>query len=238
MYAIYSHHDSAYQELADITWYQNKLLYAEKHGYAAHVKTDNFRTATNDSPMTGFEKIHMAKEILQEHPEYEWLWWTGTDSMITNMNIRIEDRIFNNYHFIVAVDINGINADSFLIRNSPEGHIVLDDILSKEQECHNNWDKEQLAMSLILGLPGTGRGYWPPHGPITVCEKYQSIAKILPQKYMNSYDYNLYREYEDHRDRLGVNGNWSYGDWLMHWPGTSLQMRVALAKHYSQYVVR
>ena len=238
MYAIYTHHDSKYQELADITWHQNKLLYAERHGYATHVRTDNFRTANHEGPMTGFEKIHMAKEILEEHPEYEWLWWTGTDSMITNMNIRIEDRIFNNYHFIVAVDINGINADSFLIRNSPEGHIVLNDILSKEQECNNNWDKEQLAMALILGLPGTSRTFWPPHGPITVTDKYRSIAKIVPQKYMNSYDYNLYREYDDHRDRLGVNGNWSYGDWLMHWPGTNLQMRIALAKHYSQYIVR
>jgi hypothetical protein len=230
MYAIYNHYDSKFNALGDITWRQNKLIYANKHGYAAHLFTeDNY---------TGFRKIHQAKELLTEHPEYEWLWWTGTDSLITNMNTRIEDRVMNQYHFIVATDVNGINADSFLIRNSPEGHALLDDLLSLEEECSKFWDAEQRGIAVMLGLPVTADPSWLPPGDVEVCDKYKGIVKIVPQRYMNAYNYSIYREYADHRDKTGVNGNWNYGDWLIHWPGTPLEMRLELARHYLPFVVR
>jgi len=239
MYAIFTHHNAAYQELADMTWHQNKLIYAKKHGYATHVQTDNFVTANGKVPMTGFEKVYQAKVILEEHPEYEWIWWTGTDSLITNMNVRLEDRVLNQYHFIVSTDVNGINADSFLLRNSPEGRKFLDDWLAMEEECSTFWDTEQRAIALMLGLPVTADPSWAPPGPFEVCEQYQSIVKVVPQRYLNSYNYNVYgNEYPDQRDKSGVNGNWSFGDWLIHWPGTPMHMRLELAKFYIAHVMR
>jgi len=239
MYAIFTHHDDAYQELAEFTWRQNKLIYAKKHGYDVYARTENFVTADGKVPMTGFEKLYIAKDLLEKHPEYKWVWWTGTDSLITNMNVRIEDRVLNQYHFIVSTDVNGINADSFLLRNSPEGLKFLDEWLETEEECSKFWDAEQRALALMLGLPVTADASWAPPGPIEIAEKYQSIVKLVPQRYLNAYNYSLYGgQYPDQRDKLGVNGNWSFGDWLIHWPGTPLQMRLELVKYYIAHVMR
>ena len=240
MYAIISHHDKKYKPLGDITWNTNKLVYANRHGYAAHCRVDNFVTSNEKTVMTGFEKVYLVKEILESHPEYKWVWWTGTDSMITNMNVRIEDRISNNYHFIISTDVNGINADSWLVRNSKEGREFIDDVLSREKECLLHWDTEQRAIALTLGLPITGEAAWinQKKGNIVICDKWRDKVKIVPQKYLNAYLYQLYgNQYPDQRDRLAVNGNWSYGDWLVHWPGSSLEVRLDLAKQFGNVIV-
>ena len=158
--------------------------------------------------------------------------------MITNMEVRMEDRVMNQYHFIVGADVNGINADSFLVQNTPEGRAIIDDMLSVEEECMKHWDTEQRAMAIVLGLPVTASPDWPEPGPIVLNEKYTGIAKVVAQKYMNAYNYSIYREYLDHRDKTGVNGNWSYGDWLIHWPALSIPQRIELFHAYMPLVVR
>lgn len=228
MYALFTQHDEAYAPLSSLTWDQNKMIYAKRHGYATHVLTDKF--------VNGFQKIHMAKNILENNPNYKWIWWTGADSLITNMKIKIEDRVMDQYHFLISVDNNGLNADSLLIRNSPEGRAIIDDILSKEAECSQYWDSEQKALGYTLGVPLTHT--WTTFGPITIGEKWRGKAKIVPQKYFNSYDYKFYGDLmPDHRDRLGVIGHWSYGDWLIHWPAITLYSRIDLANFYSQYII-
>lgn len=228
MYALFTQHNEKYKPLADLTWEQNKVIYAKKHGYAYHHK-----------PFTGaFDKIRFTKEILVENPNYKWIWWTGCDSMITNMEVRIEDRVLDQYHFLITVDVNGLNSDSYLVKNSPEGIALLDDILSKEEESMKFWDQDQRGICLALGLPYTADPSWPQPGPIDVIEKYKNIVKILPQKYMNSYNYSFYREHVDTRDKLGVNGEWSYGDWLIHWPALNLESRINCFMKYQPFVVR
>lgn len=235
MYALISLHDEKYQPLGDLTWNDNKVVYAEKHGYATHLKTDNF---IGDIKAIGFEKIHFAKQILEEHPEYEWIWWTGTDTMITNFSTRIEDRINNAYHFIVCVDINGINADSFLVRNTPEGRGFLDDILAIQDQAMQNWDTEQWAMSNLLGFPGTSLPGWPYGKDLVITNKYKDVVKLMPQRYMNSFNYMLYPQYKVTRDKLDFDGNWQLGDWLIHWPATPLDYRIQLANFYKEYIIQ
>jgi hypothetical protein len=228
MYALFTMHDEKYEALAKYTWDQNKVIYANKHGYAHHKR-----------PFTGaFDKIRYTKELLETHPEYEWIWWTGCDSMITNMEIRIEDRVMNQYHFIISVDVNGVNSDSYLVRNTPEGRALFDDILTYEQEAMKHWDQDQRGICLALELPWTADPTWPPPGPIELSDKYKNIVKIVAQKYMNSYNYDFYRQYVDRRDKSGVNGSWSYGDWLIHWPALSLEQRIQCFTAYQQYVIR
>ena len=64
----------------------NKVKYAEKHGYAYLAKTDEFYGFE-----PGFEKIQFMIDIFDTYPDTEWIWWTGTDSMVTNFNIKVED---------------------------------------------------------------------------------------------------------------------------------------------------
>jgi hypothetical protein len=233
MHALISLHNEQYQPLGDKTWTANKVEYAKHHGYAALCKTDNFKEGVG----IGYQKIHFAKEVLETHPEYEWIWWTGTDTLITNFAVRLEDRVDNSYHFMISVDVNGLNADSFLVRNTPQGRGMIDSILALEEECSKHWDTEQRAMAMVMGVPVPGETPWPTSPYVHLKEGYDSVVKILPQRFMNSFNYQLYH-YKDHRDKLGIDGNWQPGDWLIHWPATSLEQRLQLADFYQQHIFK
>jgi len=240
VHALLSFNNNGFQILAERTWNQNKKIYAEQHGYFCDQRTeDKFTT----NPMNSFEKIHHTKEMFEQHPEIEWAWYTGCDAMITNFTIKIEDKVDNNYHFIIAVDANGINADSFLARNTPEGMEFLDHVLSLKEECMQHWDQEQRALCYACGLPSGGNPNATPHFPfgndIVVCDRFKNVVKILPQRYMNSYEYSLYGgAYPARQDRFGEHGNWEVGDWLIHWPATSLQQRLGLFDGYQAHIVK
>jgi hypothetical protein len=233
MHALISLHDEKYQPLGDLTWTQNKEVYAAQHGYAAICKTRGFKEGVG----IGYQKIHFAKEVLESHPEYDWIWWTGTDTMITNFAVRIEDRIDNNYHFMICVDVNGLNADSFLVRNTTEGRAIINSILALEEHCSQFWDTEQRAMAMVMGLPIPGEATWDINPEVELTGDYKDVIKILPQRFMNSFNYQLYH-YTDHRDKLGIDGNWQPCDWLIHWPATSLDQRIHLYSFYNQHIVK
>jgi hypothetical protein len=61
--------------------------------------------------------------------------------------------------------------------------------------------------------------------------------KIVPQRYLNAYQNSLY-PHQSKYDCLGTDGTWQHGDWLIHWPGTSLEKRLELAKIYLERVVK
>jgi hypothetical protein len=200
---IATHHATNYQSLTDLT-FPNKQAYAEKYGY--DVKDDIIQTWHN---AIGFDKIQFCSDILSN---YEWVWWTPTDGLLTNFNIDIATIADNNYHFIIASDCNGLNADSFLIRNSQEGHDYFKFIMSVKHIYKNHVWLEQSAM-------------------INTYDQWKNIIKIVPQRVLNSYDYSLYPQHQP-IDKLGTNGHWQSGDLVIHWPGTSLSKRLELAKYY------
>lgn len=239
-YALITHHDDKYQALADYTWEGNKMLYAQRHGYACHAKTKNWVSKAPNGGPTGFEKVYLIKDLFKEHPEYEWLWWTGTDTLITNFSIRIEDKIDKNYHLILSSDILGLNNDSMLIRNSQEMINFLDKMIEMEKEyLEKYWDIEQRAIANLLGFPGTGEPGWPYGKDLVVTNEYKNFAKIMPQRFMNSFNYYIYDHYKNvpHRDKMNTDGNWQFGDWLIHWPATSLEYRIELANFYADKIV-
>jgi hypothetical protein len=234
MYGLIEFHYQNYIPLAELTWTQNKVAYAQMHGYKTFCKNSGFK---EDSKI-GFQKLWAVKEIMEENRDVSWFWVTGTDSMITNFFTRIEDRINNNYHFIISVDVNGLNADSFLVRNTVEGRSLIDKMLAVEEECSKHWDIEQRAMAVVMGLPVTADPTWKTMNyNIQLNEETKDIVKIMPQRYMNSFNYQLYH-YTDHRDTVGWNGNWQLGDWLIHWPATSLDQRIHLYSFYNQHIVK
>jgi hypothetical protein len=154
-----------------------------------------------------------------------------------NFSTRLEDRVNNAYHFMVCVDVNGINADSFLIRNTPEGRKFLDRILELEAECSQHWDGEQRAVAVALGFPVTGEIVGVAANRFEIKNEWKDLIKILPQRYMNGFNYALYH-YTDHRDSLGYDGNWNFGDWLIHWPATSLEYRIQLYHCYKDHIIK
>ena len=213
-------HDNNYQELATETWDNNKVKYADKHGYAYLAKTEDFYGFP-----PGFEKIQFLLDTLEAYPDTTWIWWTGTDSMVTNFNIRVEDKVAEagDAHVIMSADFNyKINCDSILVRNSDKAKAWLKDIMDNMPNYHAHQFKEQQYMLDSL-------------------DKYTDTVVLMPQHFMNSYEYKMYKVnpwlYEKETDVNGDRGQWESGDWLVHWPGTQPRERIELVKETKEKII-
>ena len=213
-------HNDNYQELANETWENNKVQYAEKHGYAYLAKTEDFYGFE-----PGFEKIQFLLDTFEAYPETSWIWWTGTDSMVTNFNIKVEDKIAEagDADVIMSADFNfKINCDSILVKNSDKARAWLKDIMDNMPKYHTHQFKEQQYMLDSL-------------------DKYTDTVKLMPQHFMNSYEYKMYRVnpwvYEKDTDVNGDRGQWEAGDWLVHWPGTQPRERMELVKETKEKII-
>lgn len=208
--AVVSIFNNNHKSLADITWV-NKVNYCKKHNYLAIAKTENF------SPeQVHFDKFIHILDVMNKHPDVDWVWWIDNDAMITNFNQKLENLVDNDYHVIMGTDIAALNTGSFIVKNSPEGRGWLNFLLSKKKEYRNDnkWFEQQAVID-----------FYP---------KFQNIFKLLAQKSLNSYDYKLYNV--DSTDLLGYDGQWSQGDFVIHWPGLPNDTRVRLAEHYKKYI--
>jgi len=213
MHAVASLHDANYSDLAAITD-APKREYCNRYGYQFHVLTE-----MKYSTITGFNKIHFALDLFKQHPEIEWLLFSECDAMITNLNIRIEDKIDDDYHFIVPVDRLNINSGNFLARNSEQGRAYLQMIVDSETAYKDvAWAEQQVIIDSI--------------------EQYQDIVKIVPQKYMNSYEPEIYDYCDARFDVLGNSGAWEPGDWIVHWPGTYKPTRISRAEAHTQLLIK
>lgn len=209
--AIVSIFTDNYQDLADLTWYKNKVKYAEKHGYLALPKTANF------SPeQVHFDKFVHILDVMKTHPNVDWVWWIDNDAMITNFDIKVEDLVDNDYHVIMPTDIAALNTGSFIVRNSTQGREWLEFLLSKKAEYKN--DKKWFEQQAVID-------FYP---------KFQDLFKIIPQQWLNSYDYNMYNVVGV--DLLGQDGQWYPGDFVIHWPGLPNEARVRLAQQIQPYI--
>ncbi len=214
MYAIISYHDDTYQPLADYTWTGNKIPYAERHGYYCE-----FEKMVAYGHGCQLQKVAFINRMLHDPRNFEWIWWTGGDLMVTNFTTKIEDKIDNNYHMVIATDCNGFNADSILIRNSPESKDYWKMVSDVLPGLHWHWEGEQKII----------KDTYP---------NYKDIIKVVPQRDINSYNYDTYNGAYPPIDYLNTNGNWQHGDWVIQWPGLGLDARLKLAEYYSQQVIK
>jgi hypothetical protein len=228
-FVVVSINDDGYSSLADITWEQNKIIYANLHNYSYISKNDGFYGVH-----MGFEKFLFIRDIFNHYPEIDWAWFSDTDAMITNMSCKLENKIDTDYHFIISTDCHGINTGSFLIRNSKEGNDFLNTIIELNPDYNEFWDAEQRVIANMLGFPGTNDTSWKEIYSMEIKTKWKSLVKIVPQKELNSYNTEIY-PHQSNLDKLGTSANWSPEDLLIHWPGLSLPQRMDLAKYYMQF---
>jgi hypothetical protein len=208
--AIVSIFNEKHKSLSDLTW-ANKEQYAEKHGYIAVAKTDNFSLE-----QVHFDKFIHILDVMKTNPALEWVWWLDNDAMITNFDTSLEDLVDKDYHVIMPTDIAALNTGSFIVRNSIQSREWLEFLLSKKKEYKNDnkWFEQQAVID-----------FYP---------KFQHLFKIIPQKWLNSYDYRMYNV--EGIDLLGQTGQWEQGDFVIHWPGLPNETRVQLAQQYKQFI--
>jgi hypothetical protein len=213
MHAVASINLENYQDLADLTD-APKREYCERWGYQFHVLRDS-----HYSPVMGFNKIHYMLDLLNTHPDIDWLLFTECDATITNLTISIDDKIDKGYHFIMPVDRLNLNAGNILVRNTVEGRGYLSMILSRESEYTGaEWAEQQVIIDTI--------------------EDYTDIVKIVPQKYMNSYIQAPYDYCDVTKDIFGNSGEWTSGDWIVHWPGLHKPVRIQQATEMLEQIIR
>lgn len=210
--AIVSLYDINFREFVQTTLFTNHIEYCERHGYNLITPEVDF----NENK--GWEAI---KFLLETLPKYDWVWFVGPDTLVTNHTIRIEDKIDDDYHFIIASDPNGPNAHSYLVRNSKEGREWLEFIWTKrfdEYYWNHPWADNKVIHDFHTQKP------------------WSDYIKVEKQKYMNSY---LYQEvWGNHFGQAGVEGQWSDGDWLLHMPGTEHDKRVWIVENWKNRVIR
>lgn len=216
--------------MAIITVEHNKRIYCERHGYDLHVKTGWFKYQN-----IGFEKIFSVLELLKTN-KYEWVFWCGSDTMITNQTIKLETFVDEGFHFIVSKDVWDINADVFLARNSLECKTFLQRVLDEHDNFVDLYGNPKPSGET---LPDGGRKDWSEQGAIIkLLQEYEGIIKILPQKSFNAYLYHLYTSpwHQKGMDANGNDGRWGEGDFLVHWPGLPYTTRVQLAVQFIKLV--
>ncbi|ORX83891.1 hypothetical protein BCR32DRAFT_266684 [Anaeromyces robustus] len=91
--------------------------YANIHGYKFILNTEVY---DNERDLK-FMKLHTLFDVIIEGlktKQYEWIFWTDGDVVLTNPNIKLETflPIDSNIHFIATSDQNSLNTVSFLIR--------------------------------------------------------------------------------------------------------------------------
>ena len=213
MHAIASINLDNYQDLADLTDAPKKE-YCERYGYNFFVLKEK-----KYSECMGFNKIGFVLDLFNQHPEIDWLLFTECDATITNLTIPMEDKIDNDYHFIIPVDRLNLNAGNFLARNSKEGRAYLQMLMNAESTYKDaEWAEQQVIIDTI--------------------EEYTDIVKIVPQKYMNSYIQEPYDYCDVRMDIMGNSGEWTSGDWIVHWPGLHKPLRMGQATKMLSQIVR
>ena len=69
-------------------------------------------------------------------------------------------------------------------------------------------------------------------------EEFQSIVKIVPQRYMNSYIQAPYDYCDVRTDVFGNSGEWEPGDWILHLPGLHKPVRIAVVEQITKFIVK
>lgn len=207
-------YDKSYKPLGQLTWFENKILYAKQHGYETEL---NLYDVTRHH---GWEKIFHTKSIL-ENTNIDWIWVTGCDSMVTNFDIKLESIIDENYDIIISKDQHNINIDSFLIKNSSKSIEILQTIIDQyNYYCNNNWKEQACFIDLYYNF-------------------YFQNIKIIPQRTLNSYNYSTLKHLpkKPNFDGCGLDGNWQPYDLLIHFVDQSLDHRILLCQKYN-YIIK
>lgn len=207
-----------------------KITRPFKEAYALSEAYDFFSFAHSNPKRIAWERVSMWKAML---PCCDWLFFTGCDVMLTNSTVKLESFVDNKSDFIFSIDRNGMQSDSFLLRNCEESIDFLNKVAALEGKIPN----EQHAMDLVLsGEPilsnflasmpahdpkfGTSATPWLLDCLRKALNKSSLRCKIVKQRELNAYPEQLY----------GGTGkeswSWHPGDFVCHLPGKSLEERI------------
>ena len=206
VYCPYSH----LQELAALT-IPNKQEYCQINGYEFQTHELGGEGINIDGQYS-YRRMGFVLEKLKTEG-WDWIWVSGLDVLITNMNIRLESIIDDNFgliHSCDALDPCMACMDSYLV--SPKAIPLLECVMSYRDNPIGRLQEQTTTLALIKEGRFTG------------------IHKLLPQRVMNSYQYQApnntpyvgspyvgeNENWKNGIDSMGFPGEWQLGDFVIH----------------------
>lgn len=193
------------EELSAITL-PNKQKYCARHGYDLLTPALT-GTGCNQDEMYGFKRLALVIDMLKSGV-YDWLWVAGCDVLITNLAIKLESLIDDDYGMVVGTEPTGVGMDSYLIRRE-KGGLELMELLFGFQSKPVGGAHEQSTLDFLRHDPELAK-----------------VVKLLPQRMLNAYKYATLHQYGflsqgfvTGTDYLGNSGEWQPGDFVLHTPG-------------------
>ena len=197
--ALLTFYTPEYQKLADLV-IPNRDAYCKKHGYEHIVMVGPYNISKNN--YYAFDRIEYVRDALTTYKDIDAIWVLNVHAMIMNFNTKIEDFIDDKHSFFIAKNHAGLNAGSYIVRNTEDGKKYLDYILAHEAVHKNHeWYEQKIMMNNE-------------HNPA-----FKDIVKILPQPSINGHKYSYWGMPDT------TLGNWKKGDFVLHMPGTDIKFR-------------
>lgn len=250
-------------ELGRYTVDVNKAVYCARHGYTLFSPHEvDAKYADPQSHAGGFTWSRLAMLLeLVDSGLFDWVWTVGADTLVTNMDRRLED-------LIAVAETPGAKALP-LPPAPPPSPLAPPRVI--DWRAPPNWPRagrkhllicgERVtslqADSFLLRCSDRGAGYvrdilahYPDyqHAPwveqqcmMDLREKHAALTYIVPQWMLNSYDYRRWHHvhpcYRDGTDCYGHRGQWQPGDFLIHWPAATLAERLKFLEEYRPQIV-
>lgn len=148
MITLMSSWSAEYQPLADITW-ANKRAYAARHGYQTHHMVH--------APGIGIMKDRMVLwlDALHRLDENDWLFFTGSDALISRRDIPVDRFIGGDFDFVCCLSHDVVFGDVWFMRSNSRTKYLLERMIGafngerSEQElfaqelCLHTWHEYQ-----------------------------------------------------------------------------------------------
>ena len=200
--------DETFKLMAEITG-NNHRDYCHKHGYFCKKRIFPAFKGNGYERLCYAAKIN-AEIILQElylGKENDYLFTIGSDAIITNMEIKLEDIAgeYKDFNIIVGSDSGGINSSQQLIKITPRSR--------------------KYYMEMVAWIEKGGE-----HDQRYMHENPKEFMIETHQNLMNSYDCETRQEPPE------TPGNWKTGDFLVHLAGMTLEQRMAVLNKWMERV--
>jgi len=211
-FLIFTYHDEmlhgtkSYKDVAELTM-PSKVDYCKAHGYDFYAKDNDF----DFSRRVNWERVPMFINFIKEK-KYDWLWFLGTDCMIMNHTIRLENMVDDNYDMIIASsnhDKIEVNTDSWLVKCSDWSLNFLEKINSNIDLYHHSWCEQQAVINELND------------------ENVKKHFKIVHTRYFNSYYHAWYPDF-----------NFQFGDFVIQAAGHNNDYRVEIFSEIKDKIIK
>jgi len=146
MNAVYIYYTPDWQPLADIVLPKVRE-YCYQYGYVFICRVNHYDT------ICGFSKMQVLSErlnlsFIDKEEVFDFIWVIDLDTLITNPSIPFTQFTDNEHDIFITEDIHGINAGSWIIRNTEAARLFVRTVI-------NNFDapEEQTVMKRYLDMP-------------------------------------------------------------------------------------